>query len=761
MPNFSASHSIGRVVLDLQFESETLARTWQAQAMDIWTEDIAPMVEALLDAYASDSVLIQIDRIELQLDQLTEAKFEQEFPRQLAQQLRHWLDTHPRPPLRPGHPTQTDTDAPIVVRSWPEAAIAQLGFFLQHGRLPTLRTDDLGDPAALLSHLLRESPEQLTELLSKLQADAPLVAQRLTQRFSPFLYQQLMRLLAGPNWSQVQAFRDALQQVYSDLRPPLPYPMDTWVQLVDRGLLEASLRQHQPVPRPGAIIRAFPATLVRHIPAPSQRQSLRRVWQELSQQGPKAYQPLPEIWEVALRSSLPTLTGEDSFQTEETPSPPAREPISPGGLRPASAQGQDRSEPEPPHTIELTTRLDHFLAWLGQGQAPWWSPWPENLLPPPGLAFESLWESAPDAVQAGVHRLLQQAAGSSRAQSLPAQIHALLGDAPSRVLLQAFAPPLAPALPGVERLLARIQAAARLQVLLRPKASPLAAMMAAFMAPPAASLHLQDLLRAAWAWLARSPQEVPLLRQAVWQWARAQPRPEAYLRTLLPILSALARETQAEAATKKPDEHPLLAAGEDYPKDVERPEDKGLLSAEDPRRLPHLPEEESPEKEKSQQEEGKTEEGAEPALPSLPDVLPLPEEEDSPETTSLPSDPTQKPQPETSPPEIISDPEIPDEAPISLSAEERAYLHKLDLPDIRRLLQHLGTYGSLPPEAHIVGADSLGELVQRLIKEDTREAGRLLGRMIRQPMARQHLGRLLPTRAFQAWVATLPALTGN
>ena len=333
------------------------------------------------------------------------------------------------------------------------------------------------------------------------------------------------------------------------------------------------------------------------------------------------------------------------------------------------------------------------------------------------------------------------------------------------MLLPSLAPALAPVLPGLAALVQGIQAQPELRAYLRaditPRSPAEVALLAGFLLPAHQGISLPAVLGQILDWLAAGPAQVlPLLRGS-YGWLRQASSRDARLRALLPLVASHLRAVEQATAQPPP---PATGSAGVLPSETAAP----------PSQLDRI----SPQQEPV------------PAPEPTPEVPPHPDAQgELPEARVQDADPAQIPELETPaegpaplvegpsllPPtsehftpadrEVPPDPELPPPAgeTLILPEAEAAYLAQMagDPAGRQRLLQHLATHGSFPPEAQLLSQTGLSQLIAAMVAQDPLGSGRWLGRLIRQAPARHHLGRLLPATMFDRWVATLPALTGS
>jgi len=192
----SARYIIHRVNLDIEAPDEPTARRLQDEAARIFNHWIMPRLEELLERLVPGNKVLRIDRLDLDLDALDPAGFEQGFGEALFARLKERIEDIVA--AAAGDPGAATSETCTVLTEEERLYHAFL-HFLETGGLPwwSERAAGMFEEEGVFSMLERRLQTQATETqrLAQLLAVKSNAAKRLLFQFSPDLVGRLLRLL--------------------------------------------------------------------------------------------------------------------------------------------------------------------------------------------------------------------------------------------------------------------------------------------------------------------------------------------------------------------------------------------------------------------------------------------------------------------------------------------------------------------------------------------------------------------------------------
>ncbi len=194
----SAYHIIHRVNLDLEAPDEPTARLMQDEAVGIFYNWILPKLEQLLDRLIPKNVVFRLDSLDLDLDRLDAATFEEDFGAAL---LRGFEEKIEQLVAASPHQQAKEEITPVATLTEDERHLAILLFFLTTGSLPwwSERTADVLQEEVLTGLPVFAQPAALERLFTLLGSNTAALERLLLQFSFDFVICLITALLKGRN----------------------------------------------------------------------------------------------------------------------------------------------------------------------------------------------------------------------------------------------------------------------------------------------------------------------------------------------------------------------------------------------------------------------------------------------------------------------------------------------------------------------------------------------------------------------------------
>lgn len=185
-------HLIDRAVFNTTFVGSAALAEQRHEMDDFLRRQVLSVIEEVFDQQTEGPEnILRIDRLEIDLGEITLEDFRQQLPARLRERLRAALHEQ-------RHLATTRLPAAARLTDRQGSLMQELRFFLEHGFLPWYsRPRDNEMIAAEFERILRHAPQDLVHLLAQRQ-DRPRILERLQKQFSPAAIDRIKRLLAAP-----------------------------------------------------------------------------------------------------------------------------------------------------------------------------------------------------------------------------------------------------------------------------------------------------------------------------------------------------------------------------------------------------------------------------------------------------------------------------------------------------------------------------------------------------------------------------------
>ena len=212
MLKYPANHmiTIGTLKLDLVADREPFVHDLYGRWDTFNRTSLEGIVDEILSRYDTEDELIRIESLDLDLGELEEDEFYEQFPRRLAERLDETFASYLR--SKEEHP---DRIAVVPIRqSWLEV----FTYYMSHGYWPWLEEERLTLPE-LLDKLVRISPIELSHFLRE-KGKALTIRKRLVFQLDDIYQERLVHVVVPSESSFINAYARFLQDSYPEIKRP-------------------------------------------------------------------------------------------------------------------------------------------------------------------------------------------------------------------------------------------------------------------------------------------------------------------------------------------------------------------------------------------------------------------------------------------------------------------------------------------------------------------------------------------------------------
>ena len=202
--------TIGTLKLDLVADREPFVHDLYGRWDTFNRTSLEGIVDEILSRYDTEDELIRIESLDLDLGELEEDEFYEQFPRRLAERLDETFASYLR--SKEEHP---DRIAVVPIRqSWLEV----FTYYMSHGYWPWLEEERLTLPE-LLDKLVRISPIELSHFLRE-KGKALTIRKRLVFQLDDIYQERLVHVVVPSESSFINAYARFLQDSYPEIKRP-------------------------------------------------------------------------------------------------------------------------------------------------------------------------------------------------------------------------------------------------------------------------------------------------------------------------------------------------------------------------------------------------------------------------------------------------------------------------------------------------------------------------------------------------------------
>ena len=202
--------TIGTLKLDLVADWEPFVHDLYGRWDTFNRTSLEGIVDEILSRYDTEDELIRIESLDLDLGELEEDEFYEQFPRRLAERLDETFASYLR--SKEEHP---DRIAVVPIKqSWLEV----FTYYMSHGYWPWLEEERLTLPE-LLDKLVRISPIELSHFLRE-KGKALTIRKRLVFQLDDIYQERLVHVVAPSESSFINAYARFLQDSYPEIKRP-------------------------------------------------------------------------------------------------------------------------------------------------------------------------------------------------------------------------------------------------------------------------------------------------------------------------------------------------------------------------------------------------------------------------------------------------------------------------------------------------------------------------------------------------------------
>lgn len=190
----SNTHIIHRINLEIDVPDVRLANQLKDDSVRLLYNEILPKLEKYMDTLVSVDEYIQLNQLNINLDNLSEENFEEEFTWSVLQAFHEKTDTIVEPSSLKKNHFNKDVDDELASKYTKEQlAFESFLFFLETGRLPWWceKYGKLPDDEKLLEILNNSSPQFVARLIKLLNHNT-IALERLLNQFSLELFFQII-----------------------------------------------------------------------------------------------------------------------------------------------------------------------------------------------------------------------------------------------------------------------------------------------------------------------------------------------------------------------------------------------------------------------------------------------------------------------------------------------------------------------------------------------------------------------------------------
>lgn len=202
--------TIGTLKLDLVADWEPFVHDLYGRWDTFNRTSLEGIVDEILSRYDTEDELIRIESLDLDLGELEEDEFYEQFPRRLAERLDETFASYLR--SKEEHP---DRIAVVPIRqSWLEV----FTYYMSHGYWPWLEEERLTLPE-LLDKLVRTSSIELSHFLRE-KGKALTIRKRLVFQLDDIYQERLVHVVVPSESSFINAYARFLQDSYPEIKRP-------------------------------------------------------------------------------------------------------------------------------------------------------------------------------------------------------------------------------------------------------------------------------------------------------------------------------------------------------------------------------------------------------------------------------------------------------------------------------------------------------------------------------------------------------------
>lgn len=199
-----ANHLIGRQIIELEVSESHLAQQLQSSASRLCRDLLPERLEAMLDKIAGDDIVLQIDKLEIDLGELEQESFETVFAGKVLEILEKQiieLKTHPSPSSALGtQDSDKDSGPQLTSQSSQENAFDIWLEILEKGFSTQLQLPEKLDVVTRdLIGFLKEH-DSLKDRLRDLLQKSPEATFRLSEMLHDETVQRLWEMFGSPTW---------------------------------------------------------------------------------------------------------------------------------------------------------------------------------------------------------------------------------------------------------------------------------------------------------------------------------------------------------------------------------------------------------------------------------------------------------------------------------------------------------------------------------------------------------------------------------
>lgn len=189
------THIIHRVNLEIDVPEMRLANKVKDDALRLLYNEVLPKLEKYMDSLIPEDEYIRLERLNIDIGQLSEAHFDEEFTKSVVQRFHEKAEKIVAPVRERGDQTEAEKVERFTKE---ESACECFLFFLETGSLPWWSQKSgelLGEKN--LSEALKKSSVAFQKRLFSLFGENPVASQRLLNQFSlPFIFQSVLVFVA-------------------------------------------------------------------------------------------------------------------------------------------------------------------------------------------------------------------------------------------------------------------------------------------------------------------------------------------------------------------------------------------------------------------------------------------------------------------------------------------------------------------------------------------------------------------------------------
>ncbi|HHG84346.1 MAG TPA: hypothetical protein ENJ82_06320, partial [Bacteroidetes bacterium] len=180
MKENDVKHFIQRYTFDVDVDDKSDAKPVQDRLSVLFHNRITAILSNVFDEFDNPAYITKIDKLEIDLGEISDASLEDEFIARFERQLRAILGDMVQRIEQQGLSTSsTASRVPLT-----PAKIEIIGFFLEHGRMPSGAEAFRQGAEKMLLELIELNPKAIVATLAKALAKKPAAALRIVRQFS-------------------------------------------------------------------------------------------------------------------------------------------------------------------------------------------------------------------------------------------------------------------------------------------------------------------------------------------------------------------------------------------------------------------------------------------------------------------------------------------------------------------------------------------------------------------------------------------------